>query len=419
MTSETSPHAIVIGAGIVGVSCAAHLQAEGFRVTVVDRVPPGQGCSFGNAGAVGASSVMPTVHSGIVFNLPKWLFDPTGPLKIRLGHLPKALPWFMHMARNALPDRVRAITEARAALCLRTLADHEQLLADAGASDLLIKTDGITIYPSEASYRADAHVRDVREQYGYQCRRLSPGEVHELEPDITRDIVCGSTSGGMYRVVNPATVVERIADHVRSRGGEVLTDEVVSIAHDGNKALEVTLKTDGVRTVDRLVIAAGAYSGELAGMLGDKVLLEAERGYHLTIPDPGVSLGRSVYYATYPGLLTPMDVGLRIGGTDEFAGLDASPDWRRADHLWGIAKKIVPGLRDLDDNVSRWMGRRPGTPDSLPVISPASKLHNVWYAFGHSHWGLTWGPTTGRLIAEMMAGRPSNIELDAYRIDRF
>jgi D-amino-acid dehydrogenase len=170
--------------------------------------------------------------------------------------------------------------------------------------------------------------------------------------------------------------------------------------------------------VDRLVIAAGAYSMQLAGRLGAKVLLEAERGYHLTIPNPGITLNRAITIGGRPFAIAPIDVGLRVAGTDEFAGLDAPPDYRRADALWHHTRVAFPGLRPLDATVERWMGRRPGTPDGLPVIDKAPDVTNAWFAFGHSHMGLTWGPTTGRLISELVAGKPINMDMAPFTARR-
>jgi D-amino-acid dehydrogenase len=413
------PHATIIGAGIIGVSAAAFLQREGFGVTIIDRVAPGEGCSFGNAGGVAFAEIVPNVHPRILLKIPGWLFDPLGPLTIRWSYLPKALPWFLAAGRNALPDRVRKITEARAALGLRAVSDFETLLAEAGASGLLVKTDGIRVYDTEAEYQAEELERRAKREHGYDMRRLSTGEVREIEPDLASDFACGAFHGGWYFVRNPKSVVSAIAERVVRNGGEIVLDEVQSIAHDGNRASAITLKGGGERRIDRLVICAGAYSHLLSRELGDPVLLEAERGYHLTIPDPGISLSRAITYARSPMGMTPMDVGLRLAGTDEFAGLDAPPNWNRADVLWMSAKRCLPNLRPIDNTVSRWMGRRPGTPDSLPVIDRSRRISNVWYGFGHSHMGLTWGPTTGRLLGEIIAGRKSNVDLSPFRVDRF
>lgn len=419
MTAPARPHAIVIGAGIVGISAAAFLQRAGFAVTVIDRVPPGEGCSFGNAGGVAFAEIMPTIHPHILGKIPGWLLDPLGPLSVRWRHLPRALPWFMAAGRNALPDRVRAITAARAALGLRAVNDFETLLSEADALDLLRYEDTLRLYDTEAQFAAEEPERRVKREHGYDMRRLSPGEIGEIEPAVARDFACGAFHGGWYHVRNSQRVVTSIAERVVRGGGLILKDEVKAIARAGSRVTHLELAGASSMAVDRLVVCAGAYSHLLARQLGEKVLLEAECGYHLTIPDPGFALGRSVTTVGRPMAMTPMDVGLRLAGTDEFAGLDAAPNWKRADILWSVAKRVFPDLRPMDERVTRWMGRRPGTPDSLPVIGPSRTMHNVWYGFGHGHMGLTWGPTTGRLIAETMGGAKGNMDLAPFRIDRF
>jgi D-amino-acid dehydrogenase len=415
----TSSHITIIGAGIIGISAAAFLQRAGHKVTVIDRVPPGDGCSFGNAGGVAFAEIVPHMHPRVLLKIPGWLLDPLGPLTIRWSYLPKALPWFLAAGRNALPDRMRKITAGRAALGLRAVSDFDTLLHEAGARDLLVKKDSLRLYDTEAQYRAEETDRAIKREHGYEMRRLSPGELAEIEPDLARDFACGAFHGGWYYVRNPKTVVTSLAELVVRQGGEILQDEVATVTQDGSRVTAITLKAGGERQLDRLVICAGAYSNFFVQQFGDKVLLEAERGYHLVIPDPGITLGRSLTYVKTPMAMTPMDVGLRLAGTDEFAGLDAAPNWKRADILWPSAKRCLPKLRAIDETVSRWMGRRPGTPDGLPVIGPSRKLSNVWYGFGHSHMGLTWGPTTGRLLSEMLSGAPSNTDLSAFRVDRF
>ncbi len=419
MNTPDSPHATIIGAGIIGISTAAYLQKAGFRVTVIDRLPPGEGCSFGNAGGIAFAEIMPSVHGRVLLKIPGWLMDPLGPLTIRLPYLPRALPWFLAAGRNALPARVKMITEARAQLGLHAVNDLQLLLKDAGVSDLLVKADTLRLYDSEAQYQAEAAERDIKKAHGYEAKRISGDEARELEPALSPSVHCGAFHGGWYFVRNPARVVKSIAAQVARNGGEILSDEVGSIGIANNQAETLQLKSGKVLRLDRLVICAGAYSHLLSRQLGDKVLLESERGYHIVLPNSGVSLSRSITYARTPGAATPMEMGLRLAGTDEFAGLDAAPNWSRADKLWHVFKQVLPGLMPPDAATTRWMGHRPGTPDSLPVIGPAKTASNVWYGFGHGHMGLTWGPTTGRLLAEQMSLARSNVDLAPFRVDRF
>ncbi len=415
----TELNATIIGAGIAGISTAAFLQRRGYKATVIDRLGPGEGCSFGNAGGIAFAEVVPTVHPRILMKIPGWLIDPLGPLTVRWSYLPNALPWLIAMGRNAMPDRVRGIIEARAALGLRAVADFETLLKAAGAADLIKYQDTLRLFDNERQFLAEARERETKKAFGYEMKRLSGDEVRELEPDIGPNVHCGAFHGGWYFVTNPERVVKSIAAEVLKNGGTILLDSVETLERSGSLVTHLQLKDRGRVAVDKLVICAGAYSHLLAKQLGERILLEAERGYHMVLPNSGISLSRSITYARTPGAATPMEMGLRLAGTDEFAGLDAAPNYERADKLWRVFKMVLPGLREPDSQTTRWMGRRPGTPDSLPVIGPSQAASNVWYGFGHGHMGLTWGPTTGRLISELMSGIQPNIDLSAFRASRF
>ena len=413
------PHATIIGAGIIGVSTAAFLQRAGYRVTLIDRLPPGEGCSFGNAGGVAFAEIMPAMNPRVYRKLPGWLLDPLGPLTIRWSYLPKALPWFMAAARNTLPHRMKSITAARADLAPRVVSDFETLLKAAGHHSLMVYQDTLKLYDTPAQFNGDAHERAVKKSHGFECQTFTGDECREMEPAIAKTVAHGAFHGGWYFVKNPERVVKSIAEQVVRNGGEIIADDVSVVHSAEGKATSLSLKQRGEFPIDRLVVCAGAYSHLLARQLGERVLLEAARGYHMVLPNSGISLSRTLTYARTPGAATPMDMGLRLAGTDEFAGLDAAPNWARADALWKVFKRVLPGLNEPDAATTRWMGRRPGTPDSLPVIGPSKRASNVWYGFGHGHMGLTWGPTTGRLISELMTGIKSNIDLSPFRVDRF
>ena len=415
----TQPHATIIGAGIIGVSTAAFLQRQGYRVTIVDRLPPGEGCSFGNAGGLAYGEIMPTIHPRVFAKIPGWLLDPLGPLTIRWSYLPKALPWFMAAARNGLPSRINAITCARVNLGLRVISDFETLLKAAGHHDLMVYRETLRLFDNEKQFNGEAEERAIKKSHGFECQTFTGDEAREMEPAIAKHISHGAFHGGWYFVKNPERVVKGIAEQVMRDGGEIANDDVARIELEGPRAAALHLKSGRTLGLDRLVVCAGAYSHLLAKLLGEKVLLEAERGYHMVLPNSGISLSRSLTYARTPGAATPMDMGLRLAGTDEFAGLDAPENWARADALWSIFKTLLPELNAPDEATTRWMGRRPGTPDSLPVIGPSRTCSNVWYGFGHGHMGLTWGPSTGRLLSEVMSGNRSNIDLTPFRIDRF
>jgi D-amino-acid dehydrogenase len=415
----TAPHVTIIGAGIVGVSTAAFLQREGCRVTIVDRAAPGEGCSFGNAGGIAFGEILPTIRGNVLHRIPGWLIDPLGPLTIRWSYLPKVLPWLLMAARNTMPGRQAAITAARAQLGLRALSDLETLLDDAHCRDLLVKRETLRLFDTEAQFRAEAQEREIKAAHGFPCDVYSGDEAREMEPALSSHISHAATHGGWYFITNPGRLVKTLADRCARKGATIIADDVRKIETEGGRAISLHMASGDVLAIDKLVICAGAYSHLLAKQLGDNVPLEAERGYHIVLPNPGVSISRPLSCARTPGVATPMEMGLRIAGTDEFAGLAAKPNWARADALWAIYKRVLPQLQAPDASATRWMGHRPGTPDSLPVISQSAGARNVWHGFGHGHMGLTWGATTGRLLAEQICGRASNMDLVPFTVKRF
>ncbi len=410
---------VVIGAGIIGVSAAVFLQQQGKQVTLIDPLPPGEGASFGNAGGVAVCEILPTITVQTVLKIPRWLIDPLGPLSIRGSHFFQSLPWFLKALRNSTPKRVAKITEARAALSLRAHSDFQHVLQAANLQDILHKREALRIYETKAEYQAEQSRLKVQRDYGYENAFLTPGEVNELEPAITKQIHGATFHSGWHYISNPGRLVSSLAELVIRNGGVILRDEVKKL-EIGEGKVQALQTVQGQRLeLDQLVICAGAYSNLLASQLGERASLEAERGYHIMIPEPGISLSRSITCARTPAVATPMEGGLRLAGTDEFAGLYKPPNYARADALWHHFKHIFPGLAAPDARATRWMGRRPGTPDSLPVIGPSKTCRNVWYGFGHGHMGLTWGPTTGRMLSELMASQPTNTDLTAFRMDRF
>ena len=238
-----------------------------------------------------------------------------------------------------------------------------------------------------------------------------------MEPDLAPIFHAGMFMPDWGHVADPYRVVSGIGE-VFTRNGGVLKEGRVTafeIGVDGPTAL--TIDTGERTAFDQVVIAAGAWSHRLARKLGSKVPLETERGYHTTLPDPGVKLRRMLHSAEGGFVLTPMAMGLRLAGTVELGGLEAPPNYDRAKVLVTRAKHFLPKLNT--NGGTEWMGFRPSLPDSLPIISRSPRFTNVFYAFGHGHLGLTEGATTGRIIAALAAGRAPGIDLTPFRIDRF
>ena len=406
----------VIGAGIVGVASAINLQRDGHAVTLVDRGAPGEGASGGNAGVIVTGSFLPRSMPGTVKQVPGWLFDPKGPLFVRPLYAPCTLPWFLRFAAVGTAEKVETSAAALHSLNRTAMADHLDLAESAGAADLVRPVGTLKVYRTDAGFAGDAIERDMKEKFGFRVDVLGPDDIRHMEPALAPGFRHGVFLPDDGHTTDPHRLVQALAAHFEAAGGIVLRRDVRGFAMGPEGPTQI--HTDGgVLDVDVLVVAAGAWSGRLAARLGSRIPVEAERGYHATIAGAGVRPSVPVYEMEAKIIATPQDGGLRITGISEFAGLDAPPDYARSRMLVGLGRRLFPGLET--DQVSHWMGPRPSLPDSLPVIGRSPRHANVYYAFGHGHTGLTGGPTTGRLVADLVAGRTPSIDLAPFAADRF
>jgi glycine/D-amino acid oxidase-like deaminating enzyme len=416
MTDTATQNITVVGAGIVGMSCARWLQRDGHKVTVIDPVAPGESCSFGNAGIISASAMAPLATPGMVWKAIGWMFDPMGPFTVRWSYMPIAAPWLLRLLANSRRSRVMEISDALRVLNAPTLDNYRELFSADDFNDLIRLDGSLNAYTTEAELDGEQEWWDMRSRYGFSTHRIGRDELRQMEPDINPDIACAMFTEETAHAVDPGRVVTTLADRFLADGGEIIAQQVegFDVGPDGPRAL---FASGEKRPLEIVVIAAGAWSHRLAAQLGSRIPLEAERGYHVVIPDPGVDVRRPVTLASGKFYATPMETGLRIAGTVEMAGVDAEPNFERARALLKHGRNLYPGLKT--DGAIEWSGCRPSLPDSLPVIGRSPRYDNVYYAFGHGHLGLTEGGFTGKLIAEQIAGKPTSIDLTAYRADRF
>ena len=409
-------HATVIGGGIVGICCALYLQREGFAVRVVEKAEPGRGATFGNAGSFGTASCVPFSLPGVLKRVPKMLFDSQSPLKMRWTHLPAALPWFVRFLEAARPERVEEIAAARNALLVHTHSAYAPLIEDAGAGEW-VRPDGLLLtFESEAAFAGAAYALDLRRRNGVHMDILDGNEARQMEPALSPKVVRAVSLPDVSRAYDPWRLCDALARDFVRRGGEIVRAEArgFALGPDGPTRL---ITDTGALDVETVVLAAGVWSRPLAAQLGSKVPLEADRGYHVMFPGQEFGLRRAVISQDRGVALADMHDGIRASGVSEIAAPDAPADMRIADRLQRHAMALLPGLRG--EAVSRWMGHRPSHPDSKPVIGRSPRHRNVLFAFGHDHLGLTMAGITGKLIAELATGRPTTVDLEAYRPDRF
>ncbi len=409
----------VVGAGIVGAATALALAADGHAVTVIDRGDVGAATSFGNAGGIVGGAVMPTATPSLVRALPSYLFDRHGAAVLRPAYALQALPWLLRFIAAARPARVASIASALQPLVSHAVQAHHTLAGLSGARDLIRPVGWLKAYSSSAAFAKTAFERELMTHHGVNFLVLSARELADLEPSLNPDAYsCGLFQPDAGFVNHPIGLVQAYFKGAVQRGARFVQQNVQEIKplNEGG----VSVRTEqATHRFDSVVIATGAWSKQFAAQLGDHVSLDTERGYHLSwgMTD-GPLLTRPVGFPEKDCVLSPMHDGISLISGDELAGLTAPPDFRRIRGLMPFVNSVLPGTR-LQIVQREWMGHRPSTPDSLPVIGRSPRCGNVFYAFGHGHVGLTLSAITGQLIAGMAGGRAAPFDLAPYRINRF
>lgn len=408
MTPETQAHpaapqsrVAVVGAGIVGACIAYELRKRGLDVTLIDRDEPGRGCSFGNSGAISPGSVAPLAMPGVMAAVPAMLRDPEGPLHLPPGYLLRAAPWLLRFIAAARPSRVAAIADQLAALHRGAVARHLALAQEVGVPELILQRGHLHLYPDAQAFAKDAAAWQLREAHGYRVERLDRAGILALEPGIPARYNVAAFLADHATVRNPFRYVEAIARAFATAGGRIQRADVRSIGPAGGGDWRVRFDDDNPAFAS-IVVAAGAWSRRLLDPLGLRLPLESQRGYHVQYRGSS-PVTRTVVLADRKVFVTPMEDGLRVGGTVEIGGLDAPPQERRAAVLARIARETFGDALD-DAGATTWMGHRPCMPDSLPVIGPAEGRPGLWLAVGHGHLGLTDAPATAARIADAMTG---------------
>ncbi len=413
--SGSAQKAFVLGGGIVGACCAFNLLRRGFDVTLIEKDAPGRAASFGNSASIGLASVPPLGTPGMLRDLPRMLLDPMHPLVIRWRHLPQTLPWLLRFRRTLAPDRVEAIAGARAALLSQAGTAYDSLLAEIARPDLIRHTGLIFAYESRAAFEGSRGGIELRRRHGIEAQELDGPALRELEPSLSDRAVCGVHYPIVQTVINPLALTEAVVDALRARGGRVLREEVRGFER-GPQGVTHVVTDAGRHASDLVVVSAGAWSRNLVALLGEAVTLIAERGYHIMMDSapnmpkiPVVSGDRNVSIVT-------LSTGLRMTTMAELTAIDAPPDHDRAMRIF---QGTAPLIRGLELKVAtRWMGSRPSTSDSLPVIGRSPRHRNVIYAFGHGHLGVTFGAVTGAIVGTLARDERPNFDITPYRPDR-
>lgn len=423
MSENARLHVAVIGGGAVGTVSAIEALRDGHRVTVIDPGPAGgeQAASYGNAGWLSSHSVIPPAEPGAWKKVPSYLRDPLGPLAVRWNYLPRSFGWLMrYLWSGWTPAKIERTAAALRALLKDAPELHRALADEAGCADLIERQGVLHIYPSRAAFEADSLAWGIRRKVGIGWLELSAEELRQRAPELHPRYTFAVLVEEAGRCRDPGAYVAALSAHARARGAEFLTAKASGLKVEGGR-LRAVVTDRGEIACDRAVVAAGAHSKPLCASIGDRLPLETERGYHIMIADPEIRPRASFMASDVKMVVNPMNGGLRAAGQVEIAGLEAVPNWKRADILRDHLLGMFPGLPKTvpPERIKVWMGHRPSMPDGRPCIGTARATGDVVYAFGHGHIGLVSSARTGRLVAQLVGGRAPEIDIGPFDPRRY
>ncbi|CAJ0891347.1 D-amino-acid dehydrogenase [freshwater sediment metagenome] len=411
-----SADVIVLGAGMVGVSAALHLQARGRDVVLIDRRGAGLETSFGNAGLIERSSIFPYLFPRDPVRLIRYALNLLPEAHYHLGALPSVGPWLMRYWRESAPERVRKNIEARRPLIEHSLIEHEALIQQAGCGTLLRRTGWIKLFRRQETLAAGVADAERLRAYDLNIDILTSKDVVAREPNLAT--VAGAVHYLDTAFINdPGALAKAYADLFLSRGGRFIAADALTLEQEPDGRWSV-LTPEGRIAAPATVLALGPWSDVIYRRYGYDMPLGFKRGYHMHYaPQSGAKLNHPILDADNGYLLAPMTRGVRLTSGAEFAPRDAPPTPVQIERCEPIARLLFPLGPALD--AAPWKGARPCFPDMLPVLCEAPRHKGLWFDFGHAHHGLTLGPVSGRLIAEMMTGETPFTDPTPYSATRF
>lgn len=412
MTQEKKRVA-VIGAGIVGATLALRLIQNGFSVTLIDADEAGgeQAASYGNGGWISPASIIPMTSPGIWKKAPGYLLDPTGPLTIRPGALPKLLPWLWRFVKAGSTEEKLSRTAAILNGLIHDAPErHLALAKEIGRPDLVEQNGLLYAFPDRQAFEQDARSWRLRRENGLEYQELEGQELQDKAPILAKKYTFAVYVPRGAHSTDPGAYTAAIAHHAQTLGVASIRAQALDFIRE-NGRLQSIVTDKGIVSVDCAIVSAGIHSRILAARAGDRVSMQSERGYHVQIDKPGVSLKIPVMPSDGKMANTMVGNALRAAGQVELCGVDAKANWKRADILMQHLLNAYPSLKAQQNHwqVKHWFGHRPSTPDGLPVLGKASGLEGVFYAFGHGHVGLNAAPKTAEIIVAMLKGQEQDL----------
>jgi D-amino-acid dehydrogenase len=407
---------IVLGAGIVGIGAALNLQEKGRSVVLVDRSGPGEGTSFGNAGLIQREAILPYTFPDDPVTLIQAALNVRVDAYYQFADLRKVAPWLYEYWKHSFADKVEASARARAPLFEICLSEHDKLAAKAGATAQLRRGGWLKVFSKEKSLVDEMAKAKSLEGFNVQWEAVSREKLSEMEPHLTGDLIGAVHWKEPYSLAEPLALSLAYEKLFEQQGGRFLKGDARSLRQEnGDWSVQTA---EGVITARDVLVALGPWANDVTEPLGYKLPLGVKRGYHMHYKAEGnATLNHPVLDGDTGYLIAPMTHGIRLTTGAEFADRDAPPSYVQLERAEPIARSIFPLGSRVDSQP--WLGRRPCTPDMVPIMGPAPRHPGLWFSFAHAHHGLTLAGSAGRFMAELMTGQDTFCDATPYRAERF
>ncbi|MFL9992078.1 FAD-binding oxidoreductase [Paraburkholderia sediminicola] len=405
---------IVLGAGIVGVSVAAHLQKRGRSVALVDLRQPGNETSFGNAGLIQREGVYPYAFPRGLQKLLRYARNESTDVRYHPEAMLKLAPFLWQYWRNSHPRRHAAIARSYATLIEHCVTEHRALAQEAGASSLLRPIGWMKVFRTAAKQDEETGLAERwHREFGVEFDSLDATRLRQIEPDLDTSLLGGLRYVASDSVSDPNALVTAYARYFEQLGGRFFIGDGTTL-----KDKWAVSTHEGVIEASSVVVAMGPWSEQVTSQLGYRLPLAVKRGYHMHYEaQPEARLNHPVLDIEHGYLIAPMSRGIRLTTGAELAHRDAPRTPTQLNAVEPIARTLFPLAARIDGEP--WMGARPCTSDMMPIIGPAPRHKDLWFAFGHAHHGFTLGAVTGRLVAEMITGESLLVDPHPFRAGRF
>lgn len=406
----------IIGNGIIGIATAIWLQRAGHHVILIDKSKQDQRASYGNGGVLASCSLVPVNSPGLLTKVPRMLLSPNEPLFLKWRYLPKMLPWLWHYLSRANVKNCSQTATALQPLVADSIDNHMAMAKGTGAEKFIIPSDYLYVYKNRKHFEGDAFGWSLRAKHGIQWTELDGTDFSGYDDCFADSLTFAAKMTNHGRISDPGAYLQALEEYVIDQGGIKIKGCFEDVNYQGNQLNGVIIDGEHI-PCDIAVLATGAWSKKLAAKLGVKVALESERGYHLDLWNPNLMPKAPAMIAGGKFVITPMNNRLRLAGIVEFGGLSAKPSPKAFNLLRNSIKHAIPQLTWSHE--SEWMGHRPAPADSIPIIGEVSHKPGVFLGFGHHHIGLTSGPKTGWLLAQMINGNLLQEDVSIYSPNRF